>query len=167
MSSIVASITNSSTNRFKIKTVYNKQLIELFKTMPKFYFDPATKEWSFNNDLFEELISKMATLSIQCNDERIPPSSFQNQDQQFKKKAKIIKLDYKSICFEANFQLKPKLQKEAVISKTGEMLFPSYFTIPIITNCLDVDVTPEYKNFTESETQFFYQYDPVGLGYKY
>lgn len=47
------------------------------------------------------------------------------------------------------------------------MLFPSYFTIPIITNCLDVDVTPEYKNFTESETQFFDQYLPVGLGYKY
>ena len=42
MSSIVAIITNSSTNRFKIKTVHHKQLIELFKTMPKFYFYPAT-----------------------------------------------------------------------------------------------------------------------------
>ena len=83
MSSIVAIITNSSTNRFKIKTVYHKQLIELFKTMPKFYFDPATKEWSFNNDLYEALISKMATLSIQCNDERIHPSSFQNQEYEF------------------------------------------------------------------------------------
>ena len=125
--------------------------------MDRFDYHFQFNEWSFNNDLYEELISKMATLSIQCNDERIPPSFFQNQDQQFKKKAKIIKLDYRSICFEANFQLIPKLQKEAVISKTGQMLFPSYFTIPIITNCLDVDVTPEYKNFTESETQFFAQ----------
>jgi len=83
----------------------------------------------------------MITLSIQCNDERIPPSSFQNQD--------------------------PQSKKKAVISKTGEMLFPSYLPIPIITNCLDVNITPEYKNFTESETQFFDQYFPVGLGYKY